>query len=59
MPACVEWAASTSSVATLTPPERERTLAAIGRLADEHPDLRGGASFTMPYVTVVVRATRA
>ncbi len=55
----VEWAASTSSVATLTPPERERTLAAIGRLADEHPDLRGVASFTMPYVTVVVRATRA
>jgi ubiquinone/menaquinone biosynthesis C-methylase UbiE len=55
----IEWALSTSSVATLAPPEREETLAAIGRLADEHPGLRGRDRFTMPYVTVVVRATRA
>ena len=33
-------------------------LERIGRLADEHPDLRGQAAFTMPYVTAVVRAAR-
>ncbi|HEY2789040.1 MAG TPA: methyltransferase domain-containing protein [Gaiellales bacterium] len=54
----VEWATSTSSIATLAPAQREAALARIGRLADEHPDLRGQVSFTMPYVTAVVRATR-
>ena len=54
----VEWATSTSSIATLAPAQREAALARIGRLPDEHPDLRGQATFTMPYVTAVVRATR-
>jgi SAM-dependent methyltransferase len=52
----VEWARSTSSIATLAPSEREAALERIGRLADEHPDLRGRQRFTMPYVTVAVRA---
>jgi SAM-dependent methyltransferase len=54
----LEWALSTSSVATLAPAQREDVLGAVGRLAHEHPDLRGRDSFTMPFVTVVVRATR-
>lgn len=52
----VEWARSTSSIATLAPAERDAALDRIGRLADEHPDLRGRQRFTMPYVTVAVRA---
>jgi SAM-dependent methyltransferase len=52
----LEWAQSTSSIATLAPAERDEALARIGRLADEHPDLRGRERFTMPYVTVAVRA---
>ena len=52
----VEWALSTSSVATLAPAEREAALLRVGRLADEHPDLRGRERFTMPYVTVALRA---
>jgi SAM-dependent methyltransferase len=55
----LEWASSTSSVATLAPRQREQTLAAIAKLADEHPDLRGRDRFTMPFATVVARATRA
>lgn len=54
----VEWATSTSSIATLAPAQRRAALERIGRLADEHPDLRGQAAFTMPYVTAVVRAAR-
>jgi SAM-dependent methyltransferase len=52
----VEWALSTSSIATLAPADRETALDRIGHLADEHPDLRGRERFTMPYVTVAVRA---
>jgi hypothetical protein len=52
----LEWARSTSSIATLAPSEREEALGRIGRLADEHPDLRGRDRFTMPYVTVAIRA---
>ena len=52
----VEWALSTSSVATLAPAEREVALDRVGRLADEHPELRGREWFTMPYVTVALRA---
>jgi SAM-dependent methyltransferase len=52
----VEWARSTSSIATLDPAGREAALGEVGRLADEHPDLRGRRRFTMPYVTVAVRA---
>jgi SAM-dependent methyltransferase len=52
----LEWAQSTSSIATLAPSEREEALGRIGRLADEHPDLGGRDRFTMPYVTVAIRA---
>lgn len=52
----VEWALSTSSVATLAPAERKVALERVGRLADEHPELRGRERFTMPYVTVALRA---
>jgi SAM-dependent methyltransferase len=52
----LEWAQSTSSIATLEPFEREEALGRIGHLADEHPDLRGRDRFTMPYVTVAIRA---
>ena len=54
----VEWANSTSTIATLEPEQRLAAIGRIARLALEHPDLRGRASFTMPYVTAVVRATR-
>jgi SAM-dependent methyltransferase len=54
----LEWAASTSSVATLPGPRRDEVLARIGRIADEHAGVRGHREFTMPFVTVVVRATR-
>jgi SAM-dependent methyltransferase len=53
------WAASTSSVATLSAPRRDEVLARVARIAAEHPDLRGHSKFPMPYVTVVVRAARA
>ncbi len=52
-----EWASSTSRIAILAPDEREQALAGIARLADEHPDLAGRATFAMPFVTVAVRAT--
>lgn len=52
----VDWARSTSSIATLAPAEGRAALERIGRLADRHPDLRGRERFTMPYVTVAVRA---
>jgi len=54
----LDWALSSSSIATLAPAERETTLAGIGRLVDEPPELRGAARFTLPFVTVAVRATR-
>jgi SAM-dependent methyltransferase len=52
----LEWASSTSSVATLPPDEREATLGRIARLHDEHAGLAGRDHFTMPFVTVVIRA---
>ncbi len=55
----LEWAASTSSVATLAGPRRDEVLGRIGQIADEHPGLRGRSEFAMPFVTVVVRAARA
>ncbi len=57
-PRLVAWASSTSTIATLAPEQRLAAIGRIARLALEHPDLGGGASFTMPYVTTVVRAAR-
>jgi ubiquinone/menaquinone biosynthesis C-methylase UbiE len=53
-----EWASSTSRIAVLPEAEREAALAAVMRLADEHPALAGRCTFAMPFVAVVVRATR-
>jgi len=53
-----EWAASTSRIAVLPGGEREAALDAVVRLADEHPDLAGRHTFDMPFVAVVMRATR-
>jgi SAM-dependent methyltransferase len=54
----LDWAASTSSVATLDGARREEMLARVGRIAAEHPGLRGRSEFPMPFVTTVVRAVR-
>ena len=54
-----EWASTTSRIAVLPGPERERVLADVVRLADEHPDLAGRQSFDMPFVAVAVRARRS
>ncbi len=52
------WASSTSRIAVLPEAERERALATVMRLADDHPELAGREAFDMPFVAVVVRATR-
>jgi SAM-dependent methyltransferase len=52
------WARSTSLVATMEPQARDDALTAVADLADNHPQLRGRASFAMPYVTYVVRGHR-
>jgi ubiquinone/menaquinone biosynthesis C-methylase UbiE len=52
------WASSTSRIVVLPEGERERTLDAVVRLADEHPALADRRTFDMPFVAVVVRATR-
>ena len=53
-----EWAASTSRIAVLPEAEREQALDGVVRLADEHPALANRHTFDMPFVAVVVRATR-
>lgn len=53
-----DWASSTSRIVVLEPDDRERALADVVRVADEHPDLRGRPAFDMPFVTVCVRARR-
>jgi len=52
-------AASTSGVASLPPGQREQALAAVERLAAEHPHLCGRETFPLPYRTDVARAVRA
>jgi ubiquinone/menaquinone biosynthesis C-methylase UbiE len=52
------WASSTSRIAVLPEAERERALDTVVRLAEEHPELAGRETFDMPFVAVVVRATR-
>ena len=53
-----EWAASTSRIAVLPQAERKRALDGVVRLADEHPALADRHTFDIPFVAVVVRATR-
>ncbi|EYF01204.1 class I SAM-dependent methyltransferase [Chondromyces apiculatus] len=55
-----ERAASISYIAALPPAEQALVLAEVRALADEHPDLRGRATFPFPYRTVVaVYASRS
>jgi ubiquinone/menaquinone biosynthesis C-methylase UbiE len=53
-----EWACSTSRIAVLPEAEREAALTAVMRFADEHPALADRRTFDVPFVAVVVRATR-
>jgi hypothetical protein len=46
-------------VITLPRPEREALLADVAALTRNHPDLAGRTTFTLPYVTLAYRATRA
>jgi SAM-dependent methyltransferase len=55
----VDWAASTSRVATRPETEREAVLAGVAELARTHPDLRDQAVFAMPYTTVALRFGRS
>jgi SAM-dependent methyltransferase len=52
----VTWAASTSHFATMPPPEREVALEQVREFASRHPGLGDDDHFTMPFVTVTVRA---
>jgi len=52
----VTWAASTSHFATMPPGERESTLQRVQEFALRHPGLGDDDHFTMPFVTVSVRA---
>jgi len=54
----VDWAASTSRVATRPEAEREAVLAGVADLARTHADLRDQAVFAMPYTTVAIRFGR-
>jgi hypothetical protein len=52
----VELVASRSYTLVLDPPERERLLAAVRRLLDQHPDTAGRERLPLPYRTVCYRA---
>ena len=54
----VDWAASTSRVATRPDDEREAVLEGVAELARTHPDLRDRPVFAMPYTTVAIRFCR-
>jgi len=51
-------AATVSSIASLPEAERERVLDRFRELATTHPDVRGRATVTLPYVTKVYWAER-
>ena len=42
----------------MDPPEREKLLAAVGRIHDESAEAAGGAELELPYRTYAFRATR-
>jgi hypothetical protein len=52
----VELVGSRSYALVLSPPERERLLAAVRRLLDEHPDTAGRERVPLPYRTLCFRA---
>ncbi|HEY8830279.1 MAG TPA: methyltransferase domain-containing protein, partial [Candidatus Limnocylindria bacterium] len=53
-----ERAATVSSIASLPDPERARVLDRFRELAATHPDLRGRATVTLPYLTTVYWTVR-
>jgi SAM-dependent methyltransferase len=55
----VDWAASTSGVATRPDAERKAVLDGVAELARTHPDLRDQAVFAMPYTTIAIRFCRS
>jgi SAM-dependent methyltransferase len=55
----VDWAASTSRVATRPDAERESVLKGVAELARTHPDLHDRPAFAMPYTTVAIRFCRS
>ena len=57
--AVVELVASRSYALVLDPPARERLLAAVRRLLDEHADTAGRDRVPLPYRTVCYRAVLA
>ena len=54
--AVVELVASRSYAIVLDPPDRERLLASVRGLLDEHPDTAGRERLPLPYRTVCYRA---
>jgi SAM-dependent methyltransferase len=54
----VDWAASTSRVATRPEAEREAVLAGVAELTRTHPDLHDQPVFAMPYTTLAIRFDR-
>ena len=54
----IDLIASRSFAATMDPPEREKLLAAVGRIYDESAEAAGGAELELPYRTYAFRATR-
>ncbi|MDQ3163944.1 MAG: class I SAM-dependent methyltransferase, partial [Actinomycetota bacterium] len=54
----IDLIASRSFAATMDPPEREKLLAAVGRIHDESAEAAGGAELELPYRTYAFRATR-
>jgi SAM-dependent methyltransferase len=55
----VDWAASTSRVATRPDGEREAVLARVAELARTHPALHDQPVFAMPYTTIAIRFCRS
>ncbi len=53
------FAASTSSLATMEADERQAVLDRLDEMTRTHPALREHETFTMPFVTIAVRSTRA
>ena len=52
----VTWASSTSQIASMPPEDRERALDVVRSFATRRPGLGDEDHFTMPFVTVTVRA---
>ena len=52
----LDMVSSRSYVITMPAAQRAEVLAAVGRLADTHPDLAGRAELELPYRTECFRA---